>query len=95
MTIRRVPLAIAVALWVALFAFPFLAASATCDWRLSAYFYAGVAVLLGLAIMPFAVSGAGLVSSRLGSALIFAALTLAVWVAGLFAADVRIICRLF
>jgi hypothetical protein len=39
-------------------------------------------------------SGAGLVSSRLGSALIFAALTLAVWVAGLFAADVRIICRL-
>lgn len=95
MTVSRVPLAIAVALWAALFAFPFLAASATCDWRLSAYSYAGVAVLLGLAIMPFVVAGGGLVSSRPGSALIFAALTLAVWVAGLFAADVRIICRLF
>ncbi|MEZ5445710.1 MAG: hypothetical protein R3F45_08025 [Gammaproteobacteria bacterium] len=95
MTTRRALLAIAVALWTAMFSVPFLAASATCDGRLSAYFYAGVAVLLGVTIMPFLLRGGGIVSSCPGSALILAVATLAVWVAGLYAADVRIICRLF
>jgi hypothetical protein len=54
-----------------------------------------VAVLLGVTIMPFLLRGGGIVSSRPGSALILAVVTLAVWVAGLYAADVRIICRLF
>lgn len=94
MTIRRAPLAIAAALWAAMFSVPFLAASATCDGRLSAYFYAGVTVLLGVTIMPFVLRGGGIASSRPGSALILAGVTLAVWVAGLYAANVRIICRL-
>lgn len=83
------------ALSVGLFAFAFLAAPNSCTWGNVAYFWAGVAVLAGLASVPFAL-GAGLsMPQRIGLALGLVVLGCGVWLAGLFDANVRIICKLF
>ena len=88
-------LPLAAGLCGALFAFAFVAAPKSCEWGLSAYFWVGSATLAALFAVPWvmrpgvrhrhpALQGAG-----------YAALGLLVWIAGLFAADVRILCRLF
>lgn len=87
--------ALAAALAAALFGFAFVAAPASCEWGLTAYFWGGVAVMLVLAAAPFACAGGATPMSRLGHALVYSAGIAAVWVAGLFAANVRIVCRLF
>ncbi len=88
------PLLAASALAVMLFGFAFIAAPHACAWGLEAYFWTGVAVVVVLLALPvFSLAALApwqrlLVSLGLGSA---GAL---VWVAGLFASNMRIICRL-
>lgn len=78
-----------------LFAFAFVAAPASCEWGLEAYTFAGLAGVVVLFAAPLAMQAG---ASRSASALLglgFAALGIAIWLAGLFAANVRIMCRLF
>ena len=83
------------ALCVGLFAFAFLAAPNSCTWGNVAYFWVGVVVLAGLVAVPFAL-GAGLsMPQRIGLALGLVVLGCGVWLAGLFGANVRVICKLF
>lgn len=56
MTPVRKVLAPALALYAALFAFAFVASPYSCEWGLSAYFFAGLAILLALAAAPFALA---------------------------------------
>lgn len=95
MTRRPRPLTTAVLLWLALFASPFLMASATCDRRLNLYALAGLATLVAVVALPFLLSQDRPLGARAGVALGFAAVTLVVWYVGGAAADVRILCRLF
>lgn len=83
------------AVCAALFGFAFLAAPASCEWGLEAYTVAGLASIVALFGTPLLLRAR---SSSAASALIglgFAASGIAVWLAGLFMANVRIICRLF
>jgi hypothetical protein len=48
-----------------------------------------------MAGIPFIVRTGDSIRRRVGLSLAFVCLALAAWVAGLFAADVRILCRLF
>lgn len=81
--------------WLLLFAFAFVAAPHSCEWGLSAYTWVGLLGLPAFGLAAFlerteehaarrALRGAGLMAG-----------TIAVWSAGLFAANVRIMCRLF
>ena len=82
-------------LCAALFAFAFVAAPRSCEWGLEAYFWAGVALVVILAALPSAMAAGLPAGKRAGLALAFAAAGFGVWAAGLFAANVRIVCRLF
>jgi len=86
---------IAAALGAALFAFAFVAAPSSCEWGLGAYFWAGIACLVVLAALPFAVRLEASGVKRVGIGLALALGGVAIWIAGLFAANVRILCRLF
>ncbi len=88
-------LAIAGGICAALFAFAFVAAPHSCEWGLTAYFFSGVAALLALFAAPFALRTDRTILVRLGFAFGFAVLGAAIWFAGLVAANVRIMCRLF
>lgn len=81
--------------WILLFAFAFVAAPASCEWGLSAYTWTGLACLVGLAAVPFVVRSEMTTGRRLLLGLGSAVGTLLVWLGGLFAANVRIMCRLF
>lgn len=86
---------VCLALCCALFAFAFVAAPASCEWGLQAYVYAGLSCVALLFATPIVLRDG---TSRLASvapALGFAALGCAVWLGGLFIANVRIMCRLF
>lgn len=82
-------------LCAALFVFAFVAAPHSCEWGLGAYFWTGVVLLLVGAVLPFVPAFRPAVRSPVLQALLYFALVFAVWVAGLFAANVRILCRLF
>lgn len=82
-------------LCAALFAFAFVAAPKSCEWGLAAYWWSGVACVLVLFALPFALRAAPSMRGRIGLALAFAVAGCGAWVAGLFAANVRILCRLF
>ena len=88
-------LAIAGGIGTALFLFAFVAAPHSCEWGLTAYFFSGVAVLLALFATPLALRTDRTVPVRIGLGLGFAALGFAIWIGGLVAANVRIMCRLF
>jgi len=79
----------------ALFAFSFVAAPKSCEWGLTAYFWSGVAALLVLFAVPIALrtDRPALLRAAFGAG--FVACGAATWIAGLFAANVRIMCRLF
>ena len=78
-----------------LFAFAFVAAPWSCEWGNEAYLVAGIATLLALFAWPMvAVVGRSLLF-RAGLGLLFVVMGCAVWVGGLFAANFRIICKLF
>lgn len=95
MTNRRASLVLASILAVGLFAFAFVAAPKSCEWGLTAYFWSGVAVVLVLVVAPFILRRADTVWIRIRTAFLFGILGFAVWIAGLYAADVQILCRLF
>ncbi len=87
-------LLLGVALCVALFAFAFVAAPHSCEWGLTAYFSSGVVAVVALMVIPF-VFGRGLAPvPRAFFSLGFGVAGVAVWLGGLFAANLRIICRL-
>lgn len=88
-------LAIGGGVCAALFAFAFVAAPHACEWGLTAYFWSGVASLLILFATPFALRTDRTILVRVGLGFGFAVLGAAIWFAGLFAANVRILCRLF
>ena len=87
-------LLLGIALCVALFAFAFVAAPSSCEWGLTAYFNCGVVVIVGLMVLPFVFSRRLPPWPRCLLAFGLGALGAAVWLGGLFAANLRIICRL-
>jgi hypothetical protein len=80
-------------LYIALFGFSFFAAPH--DWALEAYFWAGVLVLLILMSIPWFLLTPTIIWQRVLFSLGFALLSTFVWLGGLFAANIRIITRLF
>lgn len=78
-----------------LFAFAFVAAPKSCEWGLAAYFWTGVAAVVALLAAPFVLQSERPARVRVFLALGYGVLGSAVWFAGLFAANVRIMCRLF
>jgi hypothetical protein len=88
-------LAVGAACCVALVLFAFVAAPHSCEWGLNAYFWAGVACVVLLAGLPFALLSASLIQRRLLIAFALSGAACASWIAGLFIANVRILCRLF
>jgi len=87
--------AIGGALCLALVAFAFVAAPSSCEWGLAAYFWAGVICAAALAALPVALRRGASWAKRALFAIAFAAAGVGFWTAGLFAANVRIMCRLF
>jgi multidrug transporter EmrE-like cation transporter len=79
----------------ALFALAFVAALHSCEWGLSAYFWTGVATLPAMFALPFLLHAGASAGRRFGLAFLLAGLACATWIVGLFAANVRIMCRLF
>ncbi|HEX5804652.1 MAG TPA: hypothetical protein VFY24_16680 [Azospira sp.] len=90
----RLPVA-AVVLAAALLAFAFVAAPASCEWGLTAYFWGGVVATLAMLAAPFRWLRGRPLATRFGMALLYGAGSVGVWFAGLFAANVQIMCRLF
>ena len=88
-------IAIGAASCVALVLFAFVAAPHSCEWGLTAYFWAGVACVILLAALPFARLTPSPIQHRLAIAFALAGAACASWIAGLFIANVRIMCRLF
>ena len=82
-------------LCIALFASAFIAAPYSCEGGLTAYFWSGVACLVLVVAMPFMLDCASSLGRRVAWAAALAGLALAAWIGGLFAANVRILCRLF
>jgi len=91
----RRDVAIGGALCAALVAFAFVAAPSSCDWGLGAYFWAGVICAVALAALPMALRRGESWVKRALLAIAFAAAGIAFWIAGLFAANMQILCRLF
>jgi len=79
----------------ALFVFAFVAAPKSCEWGLNAYFLAGVACAVALVALPFVLRAGRSPALCAGVAVALLALGFGAWVAGLFIANVRIMCKLF
>jgi hypothetical protein len=79
----------------ALFLSAFVVAPKACEGGLEVYFWAGVAGLVALLALPFVVRTGSSLLASLAWSLAFGLFGAAVWVGGLSAANVRIICRLF
>ena len=92
---RELTLAAGGSIGFALFAFAFVAAPKSCEWGLTAYFWLGVTALVILIAIPAVLRTDRTALQRAALGLAFAAFGAAVWTAGLFAANVRIMCRLF
>lgn len=88
-------LKISAAVYVALFVFAFIAAPHSCEWGLTAYFWLGVLAMIAVFAAPIALWTERAVFSRVLIGSGFAALCVGVWIAGMAAANVRILCRLF
>lgn len=89
------PFHVAIPAWGLLFAFAFVAAPRSCEWGLTAYSWAGVGVTLGLGVLPFFLPSDMTVARRVLISVGLLIASIALWLAGLFAANVRIMCRLF
>ena len=86
---------IAAGIGIVLLVLAFVAAPKSCEGGTELYFWSGVVALAALFALPFATRRGSSLSARLGSALALSLLGFGVWVAGLFVANVRILCRLF
>lgn len=85
----------ALSCWALLLALAFVAAPHACEWGLSAYTWTGLACVVGLGAVPFFTRSEITTARRSLLGLGLAVGTVLVWLGGLFAADVRIMCRLF
>jgi len=83
------------AVCLALFASAFVIAPWSCEGGLSAYVLTGVAAAGALLAVPFVSQPDLPLGSRVPRGLALALLGICVWLAGLFAADVRVVCTLF
>ncbi|HEX2830830.1 MAG TPA: hypothetical protein VHP37_31130 [Burkholderiales bacterium] len=88
---RAVAGAISAAMVVAAFA----AAPRSCEGGLELYFVAGLVGVAALAALPFIARAGWPAASCIGPAAGYAGFGVAVWIAALFIANVRILCRLF
>lgn len=86
---------IALPAWALLFAFAFVAAPKSCEWGLSAYTWTGLLGAAGLGALPLLLRSELTTGRRVLVGLGLVAGTVVVWLGGLFAANVRIMCRLF
>jgi len=80
---------------VALLALAFVAAPHSCAWGLATYFWAGVALILGQAVATFVSLRGRTTARRVALAGLAALVGAGVWLAGLFAANFQLLCRLF
>jgi hypothetical protein len=92
---RTVGFSIAGIIAASVFALAFAVASRACEGGLDLYFWSGVAALAILVTLPFLMHFGGSLLGSLGWAFGLLLFGIGVWLAGLFAANVRIICRLF
>jgi len=83
------------ALSLVLFGAAFVAAPKSCEGGIEAYLLAGVVALVALFAWPFVAIADRSLTVRSSFGLMFVVLGCAVWFGGLFAANVRIICKLF
>ena len=88
------PLLAASTLGVMLFGFAFIAAPHACEWGLDAYAWTGAAVVVVLLALPVFTLAALAPWQRLLMSLGLGSAGALVWVAGLFASNMRIICRM-
>ena len=96
MSRAALPFSIAAIVGAAVLGIAFAAAPRSCEGGLTFYFWSGVASLAVLAALPLFLMAAGRpVFVRLAWAAGFFGFGVAVWFAGLFLANVRIMCRLF
>ena len=77
-----------------LFGFAFVAAPHSCEWGLGAYVWTGAGVVVAMLAVPFLIQPAPVMWHRFLWSVGFGCAGALVWLAGLFAANVRIICRL-
>jgi len=87
--------AIAAGILAAIVVAAFVAAPRSCEGGLNAYFVAGLVAVAALAALPFAARAGRPIANCIGAAAGFATVAVAVWIAALFIANVRIMCRLF
>ncbi len=80
---------------IALLVLAFMAAPHSCAWGLATYFWAGVALILGQAVAAFALLRDRTTARRVALAGLAALVGAGVWLAGLFAANFQLLCRLF
>ena len=86
---------IAGAICAAMFGFSFVAGPKSCEWGLAAYFWVGVAALIALFAVPLVVRTDRTLAMRLAFGIGLTAAGFAIWIGGLEAGNVRIMCRLF
>jgi hypothetical protein len=77
-----------------LFASAFAAAPRSCEGGLELYFWLGVLALMTFLVVPFVAHVGRSLAVRSVWAVALGLAGLAIWSAGLFVANVRIICRL-
>ncbi|PWB40881.1 MAG: hypothetical protein C3F19_07720 [Rhodocyclales bacterium] len=79
----------------ALLALAFVAAPHSCAWGLATYFWTGVVLIVGNAVATFALLRGRTTARRVLLAGLAALVVGSVWLAGLFAANFQLLCRLF
>ena len=88
-------LSIAVAIAAGIFGLAFLVAPKACEGGNEIYFWSGVAALIAWAALPFAMRMGKSLAVRFAIAFGLVAGGFGVWLGGLTAANVQIMCRLF
>ena len=73
----------------------FYAAPRACEGGFETYLKCGLAALVVLAALPFALRNGSSLALRVASGVGFVLLGVVAWVVGLFAANVNFLCRLF
>lgn len=87
-------LVLAALVCAALLGFAFYAAPHSCEWGWDGYTAAGLAAAVVLAVLPFFLLARFSAWKRVLGSAGFAFLGAGIWVAGIFAANFRIVCRL-
>lgn len=79
----------------AMLALAFVAAPHSCAWGLDVYVGSGVACVALMFVVPLALCTDRDPFKRLILGAAFSAACVAIWIVGFFAADMRLVCRLF